>query len=235
MQSGEPGIEHADDDEGAAVEIDLASDRRRVAREEPGPRLVADHHSVAGLVTRAQRTAEEHRRRQHLEVVAGHQFRRERMSLRRHVARALRDRAGEEVAPIADRLVVPPSQVAAERVPRVPRDLVEAARVAHREGTQHVGVEDGEHAGSERQANRQREHRRGGEGRRAQQRAAPVAKILRELLEPHPRRLRRRRRNVPARRPGLQDSDPGHTLVCADVALWDTSVSARMRQIDNNS
>ena len=68
----------------------------------------------------------------------------------------------------------------------MPDDLIETRRIAHRKGAEDVGVEHGEDAGRQREPDRQRQDRRGGKGGTAQQRAASVAQVLRELLEPHP-------------------------------------------------
>ena len=158
----------------------------RIAGEEPSPRLRAENRDRRARVDRTERAAEAHPRRQRLEVIAGDEVRRQRAAVGSDEARVLGDDGVEQIAAVAQRLVVAPAEQRPAIVVRAPADAVERSRIAHGEGAQHVGVEDGEDDGQQAEADGERQHGRHEKGRTLSQPAPAVAEILDDVLEPHP-------------------------------------------------
>jgi hypothetical protein len=187
-EAGERRRQDADDRERPAVEVDLAADGRRVAAEQPRPRLVAQHGRIACSirVDAAEAPSKGDRGTKRIEVVEGHDRRHERAPVRRHEARVLADDGAEQVRALAQFVVVAPAEALPTAVPRVPDDLVQAAGVANGEWPQDVSVEDSERDREQPEADGKRQDC-GGHERGALAHPPPrVSQILQELLEPHP-------------------------------------------------
>jgi hypothetical protein len=105
--------QHADDNERTAVDVQLAADDVSRGAEQSRPGVAAQHDGrharLAGVAVR-EGSSEQHARTERLEVIAGDQSRRQPLPARRHGPCALGEDGIEEVATLAQLLVVAPAE-----------------------------------------------------------------------------------------------------------------------------
>ena len=102
----------ADDRVGAAVEIDRAADRRRIAAEQARPCRVAQDHGVGAVVRVAtdESATDLHRRPERFKIVGRDERGAKRLAARGDVARVLADDRAEQIGPPAQLVVVAPAK-----------------------------------------------------------------------------------------------------------------------------
>ena len=180
--------QHANDREGAPVQLERAAEHVGVAIEHLHPGSMTEHGRSAlrrVSIEIGERTADLQPWRQRPEVAAGHEHGIETAKARGERPGALCDDRVEQVGPGAQFFVLSPCETVAGGVGRSPGDLVEAEWIADRERPEDVRIEDGEHHGQQSEPDGERQDRRSEEGSAAHQATAAVPHVLHELLRPH--------------------------------------------------